>query len=143
MPPILILAFVAFILGPVFYHFYIDEQQQKTALPAEKPSVSRYYQASTFYEIYEKNSVAADNQFKGNMVGIEGMVTDISTDIAGSPYVIMMGGSPQNRIRLEFDKKDKNYVASLSKGDDLVLVCTGSGILMGMPMMEHCYPDGQ
>lgn len=143
VPPILKIIFGIMILGFLIYQFSGEGSKHQPSAPDGKPVVVGYYQASDIIQAYKSNVLSADKKFKGNVVGISGTIVDINTDILGSPYLVIVGDSQQDRIRIEFGKEYMDYVTSLSTGEDVSLACLGHGSLMGMPLMENCHPNNQ
>nr|WP_251702195.1 OB-fold putative lipoprotein [Pseudomonas boanensis] len=64
-------------------------QPAKVAVPAEP---LREYTAQQLAQAYDRNTVAADQQFKGERFKVTGVVDSINTDLFGKPYVTLRGG---------------------------------------------------
>lgn len=64
-------------------------QPAKAMAPAEP---LREINAQELPQAYDRNSVAADQQFKGKRFKVAGVVDAISTDLFGNPYVTLRGG---------------------------------------------------
>lgn len=48
--------------------------------------------AQQLAQAYDRNTVAADQQFKGKRFRVSGVVESINTDIFGDPYVTLLAG---------------------------------------------------
>ncbi|MGB5109660.1 MAG: hypothetical protein WBO07_07805 [Formosimonas sp.] len=106
------------------------EQAMIAALPAI--TVAQLSQA------YNDNTVAADQQFKGKKFKVAGIVSDISTDIMGDPYISMQGGNEFMQPQFSFDKDDSSQLAQIKKGMKLTIVCEGAGDIAKTPISKDC-----
>lgn len=97
--------------------------------------------AQQLAQAYERNTVAADQQFKGKRFRVTGVVDSISTDIFGNPYVTLRGAVNQfMQPQFELDEAHANYAAGLQSGMRISLVCTGRGDVAKTPMSKDCVP---
>ncbi|MDH1587402.1 OB-fold protein [Stutzerimonas stutzeri] len=97
--------------------------------------------AQQLAQAYDRNTVAADQQFKGKTFKVTGVVDSINTDLFGNPYVTLRGGVNQfMEPQFELDEAHANYAAGLQSGMRISLVCTGRGDVAKTPMSEDCIP---
>jgi len=97
--------------------------------------------AQQLAQAYDRNTVAADQQFKGKTFKVTGVVDSINTDLFGNPYVTLRGGVNQfMEPQFELDGAHANYAAGLQSGMRISLVCTGRGDVAKTPMSEDCIP---
>jgi len=97
--------------------------------------------AQQLAQAYDRNTVAADQQFKGKNFKVTGVVDSINTDLFGNPYVTLRGGVNQfMEPQFELDEAHANYAAGLQSGMRISLVCTGRGDVAKTPMSEDCIP---
>lgn len=90
---------------------------------------------------YERNTVAADQQFKGKTFKVTGVVDSINTDLFGNPYVTLRGGVNQfMEPQFELDDAHGNYAAGLQSGMRISLICIGGGDVAKTPMSKDCTP---
>ncbi|EPN07032.1 OB-fold protein, partial [Pseudomonas syringae] len=116
----------------------------KHSISREEERATRLASLSTFTaaqlaSAYDRNTVAADQQFKGKEYKVTGTVSSINTDFRGRPYVTMQGGVNQF-MEPQFwfgDAKDP-AIAQLQKGSRITLACTGKGDIAKTPMSEDC-----
>ena len=87
---------------------------------------------------YEKNTISADEKYKGKQFKISGRVTDINTDFLGNPYITMTGTNQFLQPQFKFPSDQKSQLATLQKGMNLTLLCTGAGDVVKTPMSEDC-----
>lgn len=113
-------------------------QPAKVVAPAE-PLIE--VSAEQLAQAYSRNTVAADQQFKGKRFKVTGVVESINTDIFGDPYVTLRGGvNPFMQPQFELDKAYSDYAARLSQGMRITLTCTGRGDVAKTPMAKACVP---
>ena len=115
-----------------------QSQSAKMAAPAEP---LKEYSVQQLAQAYDRNTVAADQQFKGKRFKATGTVDSINTDMFGNPYVTLRGGVNQfMEPQFELDKAHANYAASLQSGMRISLICTGRGDVAKTPMSDECEP---
>lgn len=97
--------------------------------------------AQQLAQAYDRNTVAADQQFKGKRFKVTGVVGSINTDMFGSPYVTLRGGVNQfMEPQFELDDVHADYAAGLQSGMRIGLICTGGGDVAKTPMSKDCEP---
>lgn len=112
-----------------------QEEQQRSA------SVSFIrISAEEVWEEYDANEVAADAKYKGKILVVTGVVTEVGKEIIfGTPYVALAGKSNGwfgdtylgGTVHCSFSKSDEAALSALSKRDYVCVagVCTGKFIL--------------
>jgi hypothetical protein len=100
------------------------------------------YTASYIQEIYDKNEVKGDLKFKGKQFYVTGAIASIDSSINDQPAVHFatdIGNQFQTPTAFFKDYENKlEQIAELSKGQDIKLLCTGAGEVMGSPMLNDC-----
>lgn len=97
--------------------------------------------AQQLAQAYDRNTVAADQQFKGKRLKVTGVVASINTDMFGNPYVTLRGGVNQfMEPQFELDDAHASYAAGLQSGMRISLICTGRGDVAKTPMSKNCEP---
>ncbi len=57
----------------------------------------------------------------------------------GNPYLTLKGGVNEfMEPQFQFDKSEINQLASLKKGKNITLICTGKGDIAKTPMSGDC-----
>lgn len=116
----------------------------KPVVSQQETQASRLASLSTFTAAqlttaYDRNTVAADQQFKGKQFKVTGVVSSINTDFRGRPYVTMQGGVNQfMEPQFSFEDAKDPAIARLQKGSKVTLACTGKGDIAKTPMSEDC-----
>lgn len=111
--------------------------QQQTV--AEQPLLQ--VTAQQLAQAYDRNTVAADQQFKGKRFKVTGVVDAINTDMFGNPYVTLRGGVNQfMEPSFRLDEAYTDFAAKLHSGMRISLICTGRGDVAKTPMSKACTP---
>lgn len=84
---------------------------------------------------YEDNEVRADENFKGKVFYVEGIVSDIKKDIMDDIYVTLEGDQMFRDVQCYFD--DKNTAAQLQKGMRVTFKGKCDGLMMNV-LMKNC-----
>lgn len=114
-------------------------QPERMLAPAES---LQEYSAQQIAQAYDRNTVAADQQFKGKRFKVTGVVDSINTDLFGDPYVTLRGGVNQfMEPEFELDKAHANYAAGLQSGMRITMTCRGRGDVAKTPMSDECVPS--
>lgn len=115
-----------------------QSQQVKVVAPAE-PLIE--VSAQQLAQAYERNTVAADQQFKDKRFKVSGVVDSINTDLFGKPYVTLRGGVNQfMEPQFKLDSDHRSYAAGLQQGLRISLICKGSGDVAKTPISDECVP---
>lgn len=115
-----------------------QRQPAKMVAPAEP---LREISAQQLAQAYDRNTVAADQQFKDKRFKVTGVVDSINTDLFGKPYVTLRGGVNQfMEPQFKLDSDHRNYAAGLQQGMRISLICRGRGDVAKTPMSDECTP---
>lgn len=105
----------------------------KASSPLEAPvEVS----AKQLYADYDANEVSADDKYKGKVLRVTGVIETIGKDILGAPFVEFTTHYGPG-VQCMFDDSDKPKLATLKKGEKLVVLGTGDGKL-GNVILRRC-----
>ena len=99
------------------------------------PSIS--ITASRLYEIYEKNELAADENYKGKVISVNGYIDSIGKDMIGKFYICLKTKEGPCSIKCFFDKAHKKKVSSQQKGTHVTITgrCDGK---RGSVLLRKC-----
>ena len=90
---------------------------------------------------YERNEVAGDQAFRNKIIFVNGIVKSIDRSIGENYFIGLKGGSnPFMQPKASMADGYTNFLASLEKGNKVVLSCKGNGMLMGSAMLSNCEP---
>ena len=88
---------------------------------------------------YEKNEVAADEKYKDHYFFVSGRIQDIKRSIGKNYYLELNGGSNMfMHPSAHMEEQEKNYLATLNKGEKVHLFCRGEGMIIGSAHLGHC-----
>lgn len=91
---------------------------------------------------YEKNEVAADQQYKGKLISVSGTVKSIDKSFGNTILIGLNGGqNPFIYPRAIMSGGYENWVGNLKKGDDIGMVCTVNGMTVGSASIGNCIPS--
>lgn len=97
--------------------------------------------AAQLASAYDRNTVAADQKYKGKRLKVTGVVDSINTDLFGNPYITMRGGVNQfMEPQFKLSRQYSDYAARLAPGMRVTLICTGRGDVIKTPMSDNCVP---
>ena len=100
------------------------------------------YTASYLQETYDKNEVKGDLKFKGKQFYVTGAIASIDSSLNDQPAVHFAtdtGNQFQSPTAFFKDYENKlEQIADLSKGQEIKLLCTGNGEMVGSPMLSDC-----
>ncbi|WP_137819599.1 hypothetical protein [Pseudomonas sp. 2FG] len=116
--------------------------RSQSAKVAQQVEPLHEYTAQQMAAEYERNTVAADQHFKGRRFKVTGVVDSINTDLFGKPYVTLRGGVNQfMEPQFKLSDAHANYAAGLQQGMRITLICKGRGDVAKTPMSDECIPD--
>lgn len=113
----------------------LTTSEQTTTTPAEPPMVVN---AKDLVAAYENNEVAADQKYKGKTLEVSGKVAGIDSGIGDKAVVRLVGTNEFASAMADGDDEFTKYAATLSKGQDITLICVGAGEVIGSPMLNQC-----
>lgn len=94
--------------------------------------------AEKLYSVYQNNEVAADQIYKGKLLAVSGVVRSINKDILDDPYLELAASDEFDGVQAHLKVSEESKAATLSKGDSIIVLCTGSGMIMDSPMLTGC-----
>ena len=133
---LLLILFAVAIFSPSDNRTIVQDAQE----PASTDSAPEFSTtAKDIAAAYEKNTVSADNRFKGKRFEVSGFISDINTDIMGHAVIVVKGGVNEfMEPQAQLEDSERQKAASLVKGQKIAMICTGKGDIVKTPMMESC-----
>ena len=117
---------------------------QNTSSPTRSPSRSGKpkppaveYTATELMSLYQENSIRADQACKDKAFGVTGAISNIGTDLLGTPFVAFESGELIFLVQCMFDDSDKGQLAKLKPGDSVRIRGTCKGKL-GNIIFDNC-----
>ena len=91
---------------------------------------------------YERNEVAADMKFRKKLLLVNGSVASIDRSVGENYFILLKGGSnPFMQPKAAMADGYTDFLAGLNKGDEVEMMCTGNGMLIGSAMLSDCQPS--
>ena len=94
--------------------------------------------ARELFSAYESNEVAADKQFKGKMLEVTGTISSIDSGFGDGAIVQLSTGNDFQSVSAQGDDSFTDVAATLSKGQQVTMICKGDGEVIGSPMLGDC-----
>ena len=94
--------------------------------------------ARELFSAYESNEVAADKQFKGKMLEVTGTISSIDSGFGDGAIVQLSTGNDFQSVSAQGDDSFTDVAATLSKGQQVTMICKGDGEVIGSPMLSDC-----
>jgi hypothetical protein len=95
--------------------------------------------ASQIWAAYNKDSVAADHQFKDRPVIVTGnVISGPAREFHGNIVLRLGTGDVFEAVRVMLAGRDATVVSGIVKGQSVSLSCVGRGVLIGAPMLDGC-----
>lgn len=102
------------------------------AQPSQTPDV--VVSASTYFDDYQANEVAADQQYKGKLIEITGVVDAVRSTM-GSQYIDLETSNQLLDVACKMSGNDG--LAAITKGQKITIIGTGAGKFIS-PQVEDC-----
>lgn len=140
---IVIVLVVLFIIGLIVGNDGAETTTAQTATssgaePVAETVVATPVTASELFAAYESNEVAADKQYKDQLLEVSGKVASIDSGLGDSANVSLATSNQFLSVTAKGDDAFNDAAATLSKGQDIKVVCKGDGEVIGMPMLKDC-----
>ena len=87
---------------------------------------------------YADNEVAADQEYKGKTVLLEGIVEEIQSGVRDEPTLVFKGVNRFMGPQARFKVPDIQRIAAIKKGEKQKLVCVAAGETIGNAFFKDC-----
>jgi len=138
MKRFLLWASVVLVISRAPFVLFNDTAQGVSRAPAA-PEAPPHLRPDELVHAYADNAIAAEQRFKGNRVVIQGTLSRVGIDIAGTPYLFLRSGeiSVFEDVQALFSPDDQNTLAEMHKGQYVSVACTVVGHLTHV-IANHC-----
>lgn len=106
------------------------------SVEAEKPTIS--VTAADLWRAYDANEAAAQQQYGSADLEVSGTVAGVNLDFADRPVILLATPNQFLPAQAQLADDSKNKASAVSKGQSIVLRCTGVTEVIGTPMLEEC-----
>lgn len=93
---------------------------------------------SEIAKIYGENQIAGDQKFYQKKLHLTGQIAAIKSGLGNTPYLALKGTNPFLSPQAHFQNPNIDRLAKLKKGQTVVLVCEGAGVVIGIPAFKNC-----
>ncbi|MYM42168.1 OB-fold protein [Duganella qianjiadongensis] len=142
---------VVYLCQLFFSSFELREESLAYSLPdpvAAVPSTAPIVEvddgilsAKQLFLEYQENEVAADLKYRDKRFKIKGIVHKIRKGVLGGILVDIATVDKEDDLIAPFEKEFEDFVSKLSRGDKVILECTGQGFFLGKPSLNDCRPE--
>jgi hypothetical protein len=94
--------------------------------------------AVQLFRDYHANEVSADSKYKGQQLLVTGRVAKIRKDFTDDIVLDLMTPNQFMSAMAQIQKQDHSAAANLKRGQEVVVLCKGQGLMLGSPMLENC-----
>jgi hypothetical protein len=106
-----------------------------TLVPGERPRTDAPVTADDLVAAYQRNGIAADRLFKGQVVDISGAVGWVGKDVFGNPYVTL-GRDAAASVQATFPRGSDTLLADLNPDQRIVVRCRVEGKVVSVAARE-------
>jgi hypothetical protein len=106
-----------------------------TLVPGERPRVDAPVTADDLVGAYQRNGIAADRLYKGQIVEISGSVGWVGKDMFGNPYVTL-GREAATSVHATFPRGSDTRLADLNPDQRIVVRCRVEGKVVSVAARE-------
>lgn len=111
-------------------------REYRAKMPKAKPIT-----APEYWLAYSQNEIAADAQFKGKTLQVQGYVRAVQRLPDGSPLIALHGFVPGSQVAALLLPSQEQEASRLMQTQLAVLRCTGIGRQGSVPAMDSCVFD--
>jgi uncharacterized protein YecT (DUF1311 family) len=121
------------------YYSSNNSEKQRSSPPETVPTESAIpVDATRLFDDYKANEVSADNSYKGRQLAVAGVVQSINKDFSDDTYLALATANEFMPVHADLQQRFIGQAASLVKGQSITVICTGSGMVVGSPILKDC-----
>ena len=94
--------------------------------------------AIDIFNAYDSNEVATDENLKGKIIEISGIIESIDKNFEDAVVIVLETGEPFMSAILHMLDSEKQKAATLRKGQEIVIRCVGMKRIIGSPSGTDC-----
>lgn len=113
-----------------------DTAESESITEKQEPTIDTT--AENIFNAYDRNEVAADQEYTGRNIRVKGVVTAINSTPDNTAQVLLATKNQFMSVKAEGDAEFDARAAALIKGREVVMTCKGAGEFMGSPRLEQC-----
>ena len=102
--------------------------------------------AEQMFSTYDKNQIKGDKEYINQKLIVTGEIEQIKSSVGNKPVIFMKAGKNAliSTVNATFKNPDEDIdkIVNLEKGQKLVLLCIGEGVVLASPVVGNCeFPD--
>ena len=94
--------------------------------------------ARSLYETYNQNEVLADENMKGKLIRVTGVVSSIDKDFADDIVINLFAGDEYTTAGMGMRDSEKSKIMKLRKGQHVTITCEKMMRVMDLPTGSDC-----
>jgi len=94
--------------------------------------------ARQLFKAYDENEVATDENMKGKLVAVKGIVQSIDKDFTDSIIISFQTDNQFMPARMEMQDSEKASAIALKKGQQVTVICDRMSRVVGAPSGRDC-----
>lgn len=115
----------------------LTDTAKESATPEKHKEEAIKITATELYQAYNDNEVGADEKYKGKLIEVTGVISDIGKDLLDTPYVSIKTDDIIGTVQCMFSKDDASLLANLKKDEQITIRGKCKGYLMNV-LLENC-----
>lgn len=89
-------------------------------------------------QAFDQNEVAAQMQYKGKTLYVDGTVSGVTLDIMDNPVIQLEGANQFMPLQASFEKSYSQAISQISKGQRITVICRDISEVASVPMLDSC-----
>lgn len=112
-----------------------------TAAKKTQEMPKEWIAAHSLFAEYEANEVAANKKYKGKLVAVRGVVTEIKSSMMGYPEVYFtVDQYGYKNVVCQFSKKEEDKIAELKRGQTIIAIGKAGVFVIGLNLsIDDCF----
>lgn len=118
-----------------------ETKQTDAAESPVVPETTINVYATKLFRDYHANEVAADAKYKDKKLQVIATIASIDKDMTDSIVLRLNSGNEFEDVDANLADGQDAKAASLSKNSEILLICTGGGMILESPILNDCIID--
>lgn len=98
--------------------------------------------AEQMFSTYDKNQIKGDKEYINQKLIVTGEIEQIKSSVGNKPVIFMKAGKKTVlstvNAAFKYPDEDIDKIVNLEKGQKLVLLCIGEGVVLSSPVVGNC-----
>ena len=111
-------------------------ENDNSVMEVQEPTIDTT--AINMFRAYNRNELAADQEYVGRKIRVAGIVSSISSTYDNTAQVSLETENQFMPVKTSGDRDFDAKAARLYRGQSIRMTCIGAGEVMGMPVLDNC-----